>query len=273
MRKWLSKIIAIVILSLSLLNPIVALADTTAGITVTAVGYIVAAPGGFTVWYISDYEVGISWIKPLNAVNTMIRAKYGSAPTSITDGYQVYYGPDEITSDTGVSLDETATEVYYRAWSQTAGGIWGPLWAEGQMEGIGMTLIALILMAMAFIITSYIFKKSVLAFAAAGSFGLLGYYALTKSTATWDVYFSLFWLSMGLLIACMFAPLAYRETTPDSEETEEPDARELRIEMEEAHREQNIYSSVFRGRKRTNNQQLVHPMSEKNFNKVMRRQK
>jgi len=100
------------------------LADTSQDVTITARGFVIGAPAGFTVYYISDYEVGLSWTKPEGADNTMVRAAYGRTPESRTDGYLVYYGGAENASDTAVSLDETAAVIYYKAWSQTAGGIW-----------------------------------------------------------------------------------------------------------------------------------------------------
>jgi hypothetical protein len=145
MKKWLI-ILGLLILSLALgATPV--LANTSEDITVTATGYVVGAPGGLTLTYISDYEVGISWTKGTDAVNTMVRAKYGSAPTSRTDGYLVYYGDGTSASDTGVSIEETAAPIYYRAWSQNAGGLWEEEGISGFFEGGGMTLIALFLFA------------------------------------------------------------------------------------------------------------------------------
>lgn len=149
MWKWL---VVCAILITAVLIPTSALAGTTADVTITATGIVVGAPGGLTLTYISDYEVGISWTKGTDAENTMIRAAYGRTPGSRTDGYLVYYGPgdgqEEIISDTGVSLDETATPVYYRAWSQNASGGWENEGVSGFIEGIGVTTIAFIILAL-----------------------------------------------------------------------------------------------------------------------------
>ena len=60
MWRWLS---AFVLLLIIFINPTSVLADTSDDITVTVSGWICGAPGGFTLTYISDYEVGISWTK------------------------------------------------------------------------------------------------------------------------------------------------------------------------------------------------------------------
>ena len=126
--------------------PTVVLADS-AGVTITASGFVVGVPGGFTLTYISDYEIGVSWVKGTGAVNTMVRAKYGSIPTSRTDGYLIYYGEGTSATDTGINLDETVSQVYYRAWSQNAGGVWEETGISDFIEGGGMTLIAFLIFA------------------------------------------------------------------------------------------------------------------------------
>ena len=145
MKKWL--VILVLLVLGTLLGTVPVLADSSGDITVTAIGFICDAPGGLTLTYVSDYEVGISWTKGTDAVNTMIRAKYGSAPMSRTDGYLVYYGDGTSASDTGVSLEETAAPIYYRAWSENAGGLWEEEGISDFFEGGGMTLIALFLFA------------------------------------------------------------------------------------------------------------------------------
>lgn len=245
---WKRLLVLILLISVILpASPV--LADTSANVTITAVGFIVEVPGNFTVYYISDYEVGLSWTKPVDAANTMIRAKYGSVPTSRTDGYLVYYGPDdgigETISDTGVNFEEGASDVYYRAWSQRIDGVWEEIGTSNFMENPYMLLIALLILAMGFTITSYVFKKGVLAFAGAGSWMVTSIYCFSKSSSDWDVYFSLAWLFIGLVIACAFSPLAWRETTPIGETPEEPDIRDMREEIEAWNKERSQYSFLY----------------------------
>lgn len=229
--------------------PTSVLASTSADITVTATGWICAAPGSFTLTYISDHEVGISWVKGEGAVNTMVRAAVGRLPEDRDDGYLIYYGDGTYATDTGISLDETAAQIFYKAWSQNANGVWEESGVSDFIEGVGMVLIALIILAIGFTISSYFFKKGMLAFGGAGAWAVTGVYCYTRAAEMWDVYYCLFWLCMGLTIACSFSPLAYRETTPAREEVEEPDVKTIREELETLQREQNQYAFLYSKRR------------------------
>lgn len=143
--RWLKLTFVTIGLFWLLILPTPVLADTSQTVTITATGIVVDAPGGFTIYYISDYELGISWTKAVSANNTMVRAKYGSYPDGRTDGYLVYYGMEASCSDTGVNLEETASTIYYRAWSEDTDKIWSPVYAEGYWESIVVTLIANVL--------------------------------------------------------------------------------------------------------------------------------
>ena len=246
MWKWL----LVILLLITLIAPTPVLADTSAEVVVTATGWICEAPGGFSLFYINDYEIGISWVKGAGAENTMIRAKYGSYPVDRTDGYQVYYGDGTVASDTGVNFEEGVSDVYYIAFSQSASGAWEEIGATNFMENPHMLLIALILLALGFTIVSYIFKKGVLSFAGAGPWMIASIYCFTKSAETWDIYFSLAFLFIGLLLACAFSPLAWRETTPAGETPEEPEIRELREEMAAFNRERGQYDFLYGGTSR-----------------------
>jgi len=227
---------------IALIIPLPVLADTSSEVVVTATGWICEAPSGFSLFYINDYEIGISWVKGEGAENTMIRAKYGSYPIDRTDGYQVYYGDGTVASDTGVNFEEGVSDVYYIAFSENVNGVWEEVGASDFMENPHMLLIALIILALGFTIVSYIFKKGVLAFAGAGSWMVASIYCFTKSAETWDIYFSLAFLFIGLLLACMFSPLAWKETTPAGEIPEDPDVAEMQAEITEWNKNRNQFS-------------------------------
>jgi len=108
--------------------------------------------------------------------------------------------------------------------------------------GESMVFFALIVLALAFTITSYIFKRGMLAFAGAGAWIITAIYCFIESTEAWDVYFSLAFLFIGLTIACFFAPLAWKETTMSGDRTEDPDLAAMREEMETFNKERNQYS-------------------------------
>ena len=118
------------------------------------------------------------------------------------------------------------------------------IWIEEGLliGGEDVFFLALILLALAFTIASYIFKKGVLAFAGAGSWAIASIYCFIESTEAWDIYFSLAFLFIGLLFACMFSPLAWRETTSAGEIPEEPDIAEMRADTEAFNKGRNQYS-------------------------------
>jgi len=105
-----------------------------------------------------------------------------------------------------------------------------------------MTTAILVVLALTFTISSHIFKKGVLAFAGAGAWMIAAIQAFSMSLATWDIYFSLAFLFIGLTIACFFSPLAWRETASGNETSEDPDIADLRTEMEAFNRERNQYN-------------------------------
>jgi len=105
-----------------------------------------------------------------------------------------------------------------------------------------MTTTILVVLALTFTISSHIFKKGVLAFAGAGAWMIATIQAFSMSLDTWDVYFSLGFLFIGLLLACIFSPLAWRETTTHGEETEDPDVAEMQAEMAEFNKYRNQFS-------------------------------
>ena len=144
MRKW--PWIILVVLVLWLL-PVGVLADSSQDVVVTAVGWICGAPGGFTITYVSDYEVQLSWVKGDGAENTMVRAAIGRVPIDRTDGMEIYYG-DGTTASSWINMETLSDPVCYRAWSQNAGGIWSSLFVEDQIEGVGMITIGLIVLAL-----------------------------------------------------------------------------------------------------------------------------
>lgn len=158
MWKWF---IVFVLLTIFLI-PTPVLADTSGDVTVTATGYICGAPGNFTLTYVSDYEIGISWTKGADAVNTMVRGAVGRVPESRTDGYLVYYGTGTSTSDTGVSLDETAAPIYYRAWSQNAASVWEEVGVSDFLEGFGMLTVAIALIVLVFTVLAFLRRDAML---------------------------------------------------------------------------------------------------------------
>lgn len=137
--KWFARIILLFLIGIGwLILPLPVLADTTADITITATGVVVGAASGFTVTYIDDYTIGMSWINPLGADSVKIIAKYGEAPDppvaglEPTDGWVLYEG-------NGTYVEQQLLDnMYYLACAEV-GGIWSPLYTAGVVEQPIMT--------------------------------------------------------------------------------------------------------------------------------------
>ena len=111
-----------------------------------------------------------------------------------------------------------------------------------------MLLLTLIILSLAFTIAGQILKKGWLAFAGAGAWMITAIQSFSESLTTWDVYFNLGFLFIGLTLACAFSPLAWRETTSSNEMPEEPDVADIRAEIEAFKRERNQYAGLYENR-------------------------
>jgi hypothetical protein len=123
MWRWLL-ILGLFIICLIPLPVLAQIPPSSADVVITATGVVVGSPGGLTLTYISDTQIGISWVKGWGAVNTMIRMKIGGYPANRFDGYMVYSGNETYCSDTGINLSYLLEDVYYKAWSQNGAGVW-----------------------------------------------------------------------------------------------------------------------------------------------------
>lgn len=209
--KWVRLVILIILVCLVMPVPVFAQSSDT--VTVTATGFIVGAPGDFTLIYITDFQIQIIWVKPATANNTMVRASYNGFPETRDDGYLVYYGMGTSANDTAVNLDETATPVYYRAWSEDSDGVWSSGYAEGEIGGIGVTLIALGLLALGLTVAMFLSRSMMLGFPAFMFWAVLGAYAYTESATPWGdwQYYLFFASAFGMTTFCAVAMYGLRE--------------------------------------------------------------
>ncbi len=144
------RIILIILLAMLLFATPVLAADSV-DITVTAQGIVSGGITDFTIIYVTDTRLDLTWTLGDNISKIMIRAKYGEYPADITadnetpsDGYLVYYGSGNSTSDTSMNLDQNPGPIYYRAWAQRVDGGWVTTPSEGWKESKVMTLLAII---------------------------------------------------------------------------------------------------------------------------------
>lgn len=169
------------LLLLMLLPGSVLAEDPTVTITITA--WVFGYPGGFTVTYVNDNYVDLTWTNPPDSVNTTVRAAFGHVPEDITDGYQVYLGVGENCSDTALTLASPEI-VYYRAWTETEEG-WGELFASadtGELMSASFLFIGLIVLALGVTGLSFARRSIVLSMGAAVGWLVLGTLLVTTPT-------------------------------------------------------------------------------------------
>jgi hypothetical protein len=199
-----------------------ALAGVGEEITIVANPLVTGGIANFTITYISETQLDFDWGYTGDATHIMIRGKYGDYPANITDpwtdpsdGYLVYYGVDTSASDTSMDFDANPGPIYYSAWAQKDNGMWYMDMESGWEESAIVTLIALILLALGLMIVGYVFKRQAFAFGAVGGWLLIGVYSYTRSVAVWDIYFTLFFFCMGLVIVSALEAMYLREKPPE----------------------------------------------------------
>lgn len=236
-------------------TPVKAAADPTVTITVSA--WVVGTPSGLILTYITEWEIGIEWTKGEGANNTMIRGLYGAIPADRTEGYLVYYGNGTACSDTTVNLDDPPEEyisdnaddldIYYRAWSETPGGIWEGEGVSATIGGIGMTFIGLIMLGAFLMVVGFWRRNQALLWVAALSWTGFAFWqqSLMAAWGTWDLHEIMFMLGIMMVIVCIVeatminrqeneAPARRRELTP---------AERHRAMMRDVQARARIYSS------------------------------
>lgn len=153
MRKWIIILPIIILIVLLWATPVLAVDPDYEVVTIYATPGASGGITGFTITYISDTQLDLNWGFAGDAINVMIRAKYGAYPANIpdiftepSDGYLVYSGNATSVSDTSMNFDQNPGILYYVAWAQKADGTWFTDIHTGWKESKEVILIALILL-------------------------------------------------------------------------------------------------------------------------------
>lgn len=200
-------------------------------------------PVDFTITQSDVDTATLTWEMGLFADTTVIRVQKDSYPSSPTDGWEAYNGAGITTDDVGLNLE--VDSYYYRAWSYNEEYGYSEEYAEGRIGGGSMFQLGLIVLALGFTVSGYIFRKSALAYAAAGCWVLLGFFAFQLSSSSnptqiTDVYMGLFWLCMMLTIVCILEPSIMKEPSKVLEDEDNlTDMDRLAAEYDEMHQKMN----------------------------------
>jgi len=201
--KWF---IALLIIGLLVLPIGPVEAGSSTDVTITVSGYVCGSPTGLTFIYISDFELGISWTKGVDAANTMLRMAYGRVPDGRDDGYLVYYGVSDNFTDSNIDFSGLTLPPYYRAWSQNAGGLWEEIGSHGEANFMSSSWMLMVFMgfAIALMVINFRRRNILLAVAASmvwlalavwlflGSSAPIGLDASWKTILAWVFFIMLF---------------------------------------------------------------------------------
>jgi len=130
--KHLIRLVLIILIIVISATPV--MGATWQEVTIIATPMVSGGIADFTIEYVSDSCMRLSWTLTGDAVNIMIRAKYGMAPDNIpdsltapSDGYLVFYGDGIATTtidDTSLDLTNNVGPIFYAAWAQKADSSW-----------------------------------------------------------------------------------------------------------------------------------------------------
>lgn len=148
LSKILRILMVIMVISICCVSPV--MAGTSTDVVIWATPSLSTGIIGFTVTYISETQLDLTWGFGAGVDNIMIRAKYGAYPDDIpdedtapTDGYLVYYGSGVSVSDTSMDFDTNLGTLYYKAWAQKVDGHWYVTTSTGSKESEVVILILL----------------------------------------------------------------------------------------------------------------------------------
>lgn len=177
-------------------------------------------PTNLTLTDLGGRSVGVSWQKGAGANQTMVRSgRNGVVPDSPTSGEQVYFGTGNTTSFFAPSLDTVKYNVAAWSWNGTD---YSTTYAAASIGGTPMLFFALMILPLGLTISMFVSRQSLLGFPCVIFWGILGGYAYTQSSATWDWQYFLFFASVvGMVPFSAFAAFALRTKKEDREAGEE----------------------------------------------------
>ena len=171
-------------------------ADSTANFTTLAEGEELSAPTSFTATFVTENEVTLAWTPGSYAEYTMVRANYGTYPTTTEDGYCVYYGDGSNATDTIVDLNWRDDTICYSAFSENTSMSWSSDYATASVENLGMSalidaILPLVILILVLVIAHW--RRSVILL------GISGFACMLYGWVYWDngLYFSIIIVLMG----------------------------------------------------------------------------
>lgn len=243
--EYLRKLGVIVALLLVLLPWSVMGADHV-HITITATGSDNAAlpgPPVLTATLISNTQVDLLWVIGVGSTGTVVRARYGTAPTTPAEGYAVYTGAGTTVTDWIPNIELSDNTLWYSVWAYNGIGYslaYDTASVSGGAMASSISMIAVslfFLMGLGINIGGWWSKKWWLCPLAFFYFIALAYYCYTQSAAatgatTFDFYRFLVWISAGFALVSIGELWYLYQSTKEDDEPEDDMATKNRKRME-----------------------------------------
>lgn len=156
-------------------------------------GSPIAAPTNFTA-VISGQDIILNWTATAGSSGTLIRRGEDAFPANTNEGELIYRGHLEAATDLG-RVNETVYN-YYSAWAyDTVNYSFDNVTAAtGGLPMIFLGILALATVGLT--VGGFAVKQNVIIIIAALFWFLMSAMSLTLSTATWDIYYLVFWSGM-----------------------------------------------------------------------------
>jgi hypothetical protein len=239
-------VLTIVCLLMMALLPSVVVAAPSFGVGITATGN---DPGGLpgpptlTATLVSNTQVDLTWVAGIGATGTVVRARYGTAPTAPTEGYAVYTGVGLAATDWIPNIEFSDNVLWYSAWSYNGIG-YSVTYDTASVGGTDMadaiTMIAVcgfFLVGVAINIGGWWARKWWLCPIAFFYFIGLAFFCYTQSAAstgatTFDFYRFLIWACGGFALVSLGELWYLYQSTKEGEEPEDDMVTKNRKRME-----------------------------------------
>lgn len=153
--------------------------------------------------------INIQWTKGAGSTYSMFRVSRQQYPEDVDEYEQIYYG-DRTSANFTWAI--TTDEAWISAWGYASDNTtYSSTYNTTRIGGTEMFLGVLVLLALSLTIAGYLKRQPILTIAGAGAWAIFGIYSyglsVTPDTGTWDIYYAIFFLSMGMILLCILEPV------------------------------------------------------------------
>lgn len=214
-----------------LIVPHIAEAGYNVYVDITATGSdntaVPGCPSGLVIT-VSGHNISLSWTEGGSTDNNIVRGKWGSYPSSVSDGWDVYNGPDDNCTDIQ-DIAGSEEMLYYRVWAWNSAG-YAPCYAENAVEGgmvdVADAIMLIPLVMLCSVLSGLGFWKIrglwPILIIGALAWGAMGFWCFTQVNESYDIWFFVGCIGvMSLLTHIVLGPWRWVATTEPTDVVQE----------------------------------------------------